>query len=68
MRIHPGIIVLNTCHDGEECDIQNAAVDYDDFQIAVLMNWVKCKKQKYYGVLVVKCHLMYFLFFTNYVS
>jgi hypothetical protein len=25
--------------------IQDIAIEYDDFQIAVLMNWVECKKQ-----------------------
>jgi hypothetical protein len=63
MGIHPGIIVLSTCKGTEKYDIQQAALDYDDFHIAILMDSVEYKKQKKkYGVLVAKCHLMYFSF------
>jgi hypothetical protein len=34
--------------------LQDAVTEYDDFQIAVLMNWVENKKQRCYGILVVK--------------
>ena len=34
--------------------LQVAVTEYDDFQIAVLINWVENKKQRYYGKLVVK--------------
>jgi len=34
--------------------LQDAVIEYDDFQIAVLINWVENKKQRYYGILIVK--------------
>jgi hypothetical protein len=34
--------------------LQDAVIEYDDCQIAVLINWVENKKQMYYGILVVK--------------
>jgi hypothetical protein len=34
--------------------LQEAVIEYDDFQIAVLMNCVENKKQRYYGILVVE--------------
>jgi hypothetical protein len=38
------------------------ATECDNFQIAVLMNWVECNKHKNCGESVVKCHLMYALY------
>lgn len=34
--------------------LQDAVIECDDCQIAVLINWVENKKQIYYGILVVK--------------
>jgi len=34
--------------------LQDGAIEYDDFQIAVLVNLVENKKQRYYGILVLK--------------
>jgi len=34
--------------------LQDAVIEHDDFQIAGLMNWVENKKQRYYGILIVK--------------
>jgi len=34
--------------------VQDAVIEYDDFQIVVLMNLVENKKQRYYGTLVLK--------------
>lgn len=34
--------------------VQDAVIDYDDFQFAVLMNLVENKKQRYHGILVLK--------------
>jgi len=46
--------------------IQRAALEWDDSQTAVLMDWVEYKKQRSYGVSVVKCHLAcYFLKITS---
>jgi hypothetical protein len=34
--------------------VQDAVIEYDDFQIAVLMNWLNTRNKNNYGVLVVK--------------
>jgi hypothetical protein len=44
-------------------NIRGAAIECDDYQIAVLMNRVECKKQRKCGVAVVKCQLIYAFFF-----
>jgi hypothetical protein len=40
-------------------NIQDAAVECDDFQLALLVNHFQCNKQRNYGITVVKFHLIY---------
>jgi hypothetical protein len=40
------------------------AIECDDIQIADLMNGVQCNKQINYGVSVIKCYLIYALYFV----
>jgi hypothetical protein len=35
------------------------AVECDDFQFALLVNQLQCNKQRYYGITMVKFHLIY---------
>jgi hypothetical protein len=39
--------------------IQNAAIEWNDFQIAVLMNWDEYKKHKQLQSIAIKCQLIY---------
>jgi hypothetical protein len=48
--------------------LQGAAMESDDFQIAVLMDQVEYKIQKNYGLSVVKCHLMYVFYFLKVIT
>ena len=48
--------------------IQSVATECDDIQTTILMNWVECKKQKNYRILVVKCHIIYAFYFLKITS
>jgi hypothetical protein len=44
--------------------IQGTTIEYDDFQIAVLLNLVE-SETKNLGVSAVKCHLIYAFYFLS---
>ena len=45
--------------------MQDAALDFDSFQINVLMMWVEYKKQKTFRISLGKCHLIYVFYFLK---
>lgn len=49
-----GNLISASANKSYYVSLQDAVIEYDDFQIAVLMNWVENKKERYYGILVVK--------------
>jgi hypothetical protein len=48
--------------------LEHAAREYDDFRIAILINWVEHKKHKHYGISAVKCHLIFAFSFLKIAS
>jgi hypothetical protein len=67
-----GLSPANTNHKCETSDsihkIQSVATECDDIQTAVLMNWVECKKEKNYRILIAKCHIIYAFYFLKITS
>jgi len=47
-----GNLKSTSANNSNNVILQDEVIKYDDFQIAVLMNWVENKKQKYYGILL----------------